>query len=222
MNERDDLTWREYVLMPEGGRVLAKRCRCRDKFPAETAVVAIHTEDSIIDVYMHQGVSVAEVLTMLPKITLTDFAITPASVYEIVGRIDTEYILGNVEGAPFSEFYPAARYIRLLLEKWRTVRFPGWSYNTLGARGFALLKNFDAFSDGNRHTVEVTDCSISIYRDDMTTCLLCETERVLHMMQDAVSDDLLAELCGVPQALEIVGVHQALRRWLFNAVVGEC
>jgi len=220
MYDAHDLTWREYQL-PDGNVVLAKRCKCRASF-ADTVVISVFRSESLVAMYPHQGSPVCSVLMQRPRKTFTEYEIAPHVIYQYIGREDTERVIGEATGAPFTDMYPANKYIEEILEVWRRVRFPGWIYSTMGSRGFSFLKDIDGFGDGELHTAEVTDRGIAIYHSNIRDgCTLLSDDRLLYMDNDVISAQMIEELCCWSHANEICGMQRALRRWLFRAVVAR-
>jgi hypothetical protein len=215
------MTWQEYDL-PSGDVVLAKRCVCRATF-ADTVVVSASRIEPRVDLFLYQGDPVANVLLFKPTKSFVEFDITPNAIYQFIGQDDTERVIGEIGCLPFADIYPASRYIEGLLEKWRKIRYPGWIYSTLGTRGFSLLKDFDTFSDGRLHSIEVSDRGISIYNSNFQDGCALSDDRMLYMDSYVIgiSVQAIADLCCWSHAHEVCGVQRALRRWLFREIVAR-
>jgi len=213
-----DLMWKEYEL-PSGELVIAKRCECRTGI-AQTVVVVVHRSSECVDMYPYHRDSVRDVIRQKPRMTFRESEITPREMYTYLGQDDTERVIAEIYRERFSDVYPASRYMDDILGKWKKVRYPDWTYSTMGFRSFALLKDFDAFDDGHMHTVEITDRGVAVYHANIPDgCTLNSNDRIVFIDTEVLSPNKLAELCCVSHAMEIAGVSRALRRWLFHAVL---
>lgn len=216
----NDNEWQSYILL-DGSPVLAKRCECRAKY-AETIVIAVHQDFEQVGVYLHQGEVVASVLRNPPSRMLRGNELKLSQLYKLLHRRDVERIAGELEAEPFHLAFPPFLYARDIMRKLSEVRFPGWIYTTVTARGFCLLKDFDTFNDGCRHTVGVTDAGIAVFQSNLQAGgSLCSDDHIFYMGVDQISEQSLAERCCWPDAIEICSVHRSLQRWIFHAAMAN-